>query len=189
MQGAMNLAHMELHKRARKQGLWPIPSTYWGGSNESIITRMASDTGHSVKYVRRVLKVCFACDPKNIPPQYITSEDVIGLEASGRGKFKNKPNPVKRRGLAKAKRERERIHKEGGEPAPTVEELRTNGPQLALVQEQYAPVLTNGRRIKSSKRTTSYSTGFVPPSRVINATFISPEQIKARKGMKRFSQQ
>lgn len=159
----------ELLQRAKAQGIWPLNEIYHDMSLEDILKGLSYDTGHKIKYLRAVLKACAQCDPSNWPSLYVKGERVkVDLTAHGQGKFKNKPNPVVRKGIARAASERERIIQANDKVSirhTAAPDMRTNAGQLERAKAQYAPVLTNGRMRKHSKSTTSFSTGFAPPSR------------------------
>lgn len=174
----------ELLKRSKQQGLWPIPEKYHALSTEEIIRRLSGDTGHSIRYVRAILDCGARLDSANWPSLTTDAANITGRENLGhvgRGKFKSRPNPVKRAAIERNAVERQRLisHnrtldlvedstdiRTNAKPIPKeLQTLRSNAGALARVADQYAPVLTNGRMRKNSKNTTQFSTGFAPPSR------------------------
>ena len=157
----------ELLQRGKAQGLWPIPDELAGFDTEVILVTMSQRTGHRIRYIRQVFKAGSTLDPDNWPSLYQEGTSIkTDLTAIGRAKFKNKPNPLKRAAIERARGERAaRIshNVRTAKPAKPAK-VRTNATQLERVKD-HAPLLTNGKMRKSSKHTTAYSTGFAPPSR------------------------
>jgi len=181
-----DLEKRKLMKRAKRQGLWPIPMKYQGMHVEPMLRAMADDTGHKVAYIRAIYELGLLIRPADRPVQIISTLDDPSRYV-GRGKYRNKPNPKVRRGVLKSREARESIITQPDRAPIEHTTIRTNAGQLARVARDHAPVIMNGKMNKESRYNTMYSTGFNPPSRVVKATFESPQQIKERKGKKRFS--
>lgn len=179
-------AKRKLMKRAKRQGLWPIPEQYHGLPKESLLRAWSDDTGHAIKYLRLIYDMGHAIrHTQALPPLPLV---VQGVETyAGKAKFKSKPNPVVRAGVAKAAAKREKIHEKPLRGKVERTTIRTNGQQLARTARDFALVQTNGRMDKDSQHPTAYSTGYRPPSAIVKARFESPDEIKARRGHKRFS--
>lgn len=178
-------AKRKLMKRAKRQGLWPIPEQYHGLPKERLLTVWSADTGHAIKYLRLVYDMGHLIRHHDaLPPLPIIPHDV---SKSGKAQFRGKPNPVVRAGIAKATASREAIHAKPLRGKVERTTIRTNGQQLARTARDYSLVQTNGRMNKDSQHPTAYSTGYQPPSAIVKARFESPDEIKARRGHKRFS--
>ena len=188
----------ELLQRAKGQGLWPIPMDLEHLPTEQVLVQLRERTGHKIAYIRAVFEAGKRLDPSNWP-SLVTEAGAKRVKADltkvGAGKFKSRPNPIKRAGLAKSKEARQSVIKAANEvivlnPKPGVlvgvkahelykdksVPIKTNGPQIDRTAKQFAPVLTNARMRKASKRTTQFSTGFVPPSRKDNTRAIPKKQ-------------
>lgn len=162
-----NMPLHELLQRGKRQGLWPISEALAGMSTDDIVTHEAQRTGHAAKYIRQVYKAGSTLAPHEWPSLYKEGDRVqLDLTSIGRAKFNNKPNPKKRMAIADGHEARRAgiRHNAKVRVVNDAAPMRTNAGQLERVKD-HAPVITNGRMRKNSKATTSYSTGFAPPSR------------------------
>ena len=181
----------ELLQRGKQQGLWPMPDDLGYLSTEKAVEILSKRTGHKVKYIRQVFRAGATLDPDNWPSLYQEGTRIkTDLTMIGKARFKNKPNPLKRAAIERARGERAaRIshNVRTAKPAKPAK-VRTNATQLERVKD-HAPLLTNGKMRKNSQNTTAYSTGFAPPSRKDETRSMEGKPVKGKvipKPQKRF---